>query len=157
MPEVEFKNTIEWDAIVHVAKNIREPERRDFLRFYDTVEEGIMHGIHAGKSEVAFLDGEPVAIFGIADSDDHRIKLPWLALSTAVEDKPYLVIKQARRWWTRKSLFSTEVFVNLVPCEDAAAVRFLDALGFTIDYENLVQQKGADYYRFWFGKESVCA
>ena len=148
--EVTIKNggQVDWEVIGHVARHIREPERRDFLRHFESVEEGLAHGVQQSRRVgYALLDGRPVAVFGLARSEARGVLHPWLALTKETAEHPYLVMKYARKWFDHHKKAAPRLY-NLVPCEDDAAVRFLEVLGFTVDFDNVHEVEGGDYYFF---------
>lgn len=141
----------DWEEIKFIAQNARELEKRDFLRTYETVEEGILYGISvSGAVELALIDDEPCAIYGIGKDDlTPEVGYPWLVLTEQATKHPFLVMKEAKTWFKYKQSAKKRL-TNLVPCEDDAAVRFLEVLGFTVEFDHIVERDGGDYYVFWF-------
>lgn len=137
--------TVAYEDLEHIAANMRELEKRDFLRHYDTVVQGLVSAVVLSGSSVRVVkyEGRPLAVFGVGE----QLQQPWLAVTEELTRYPLLMVHEARDW-VRLNAAKHPGMWNLVPCEDTPAVRLLQTVGFDVDLSTIHQNGGGDYYRF---------
>lgn len=94
------------------------------------------------------LDGQPAAIGGIGGDMLTDTGTLWLLTSDAVERAPLAFVRAARRELAA-ALKLRGRLEGYVTADYAKAIRFLLALGFTLDAPVPVGRKGALFRRFW--------
>ena len=149
MPEVMFDENVTDTVLRTIASDLRPPEREDFERSFQgpliesllvCVEESVEHG-------VAYLDGDPVALFGVG-RDSGLGHQPWMAMTNEASRHPVTVVRLAREW-VEDAVDRYGYLMNWVPVDDQPAIDLLEALGFTIRYDVTYSRGGAGYYEFF--------
>ncbi len=81
-------------------------------------------------SRTAIIDGQPVAMWGVAGTILGDCGEPWLVLSQQVTDMPVAIVREARH--ELKSMMNERetLVVNMIP-DDDEALRFALHLGFS--------------------------
>ena len=150
---VDIETGVSNEAIQEMARDIRPLERIDFLRAYDSVEQGLLEA--SLLSEVLYtarLHGRVSAIWGITGPqqiDSGRfVNAPWLAMAESAMSHPALVLFHSKRWLEQaKHLYP--VLYNWVPVEDEPAQGYLEHLGFEVFRDRVHEsEKGGKYFAF---------
>lgn len=157
MAEVLFEQGVSLNALDEMERCMRELEKRDFIRTWGSVREGLIASVHYSDSVVtATLEGRLMALFGVSQ---HRGEgyCPWLALTEASLNHRAKLVRFMKAW---VSLYLEKYgyLRNLVPVEDATAVDLLEVVGFTVNRGHEHFRAGEPYYAFeasW--KDLPCA
>lgn len=152
MPSVRFEKGADEEAINLVSMFIRDLERQDFEANFSSVREGLeIAAEHADMIVTAYLDDEPVAIFGVGFKDG--IAVPWMALTEEVTSEGLKVARHARAW-SRVIQKKYGFLQNLVMSKDQPAIDLLEFCEFEINTSCHVQMNGLDYNPFWYGERN---
>jgi hypothetical protein len=144
---VRYESGIVIDHLESILADLREPEYRDFARTYgEPIIEGLIQSIGGSVIiKTAFYGDDPIAVLGLAVGSDGGI--PWMAMTNEAMKHPVAVTRETRELtalW--KEQYGT--LYNLVPAEDEEAIRLLNASGFTVREDKMIEQHGAEYYPF---------
>ena len=160
-PRVRYSEGLSFDDAIVMDKNIRELERIDFLREFDSVREGVLSAaLLSIKVVTVYVDEEVAAIFGVTHpqviGDGVIVQAPWLCLTKkAAGENRFTVLKEAKRWW-KYNRNRWAVLYNWVPVEDVPAQNFLRFLGFEVYDDRPHERGGGVYFAFKWEKEK-CA
>ena len=153
MSEIKIDYGVTIEDIEVVARDARELERIDFLRNADTVEEALTQScLVSDEVRTGYIDGTPIAIFGLTGQLEDGTRAPWLILSMAATEHPFIVARRSREivddWIARHG----DALGNLVPVEDEPAIALLRFCGFEI--HDPVDLRGHAYHPFTRRPES---
>lgn len=154
---IEYINEVTPDDLDHLAMNLREVEKMDLLRAFESVKDGLMSCWAVSKfARVVRVNGVAVAIFGLSEYevDGTRLGVPWmLGVDLPSYAHPVTIVKEARKY-VKKMQTHYPVMANTVPVEDEEAHALIEAIGFELVRDTPVKVGGYEYFQFWFGRAS---
>ena len=133
-----------------LREQMREEDRRETALLGGDFMQRLSFGILAGPAFYACTEaGEAVALFGCVPDQD--IGVPWLLCTPRIALFPRETLLTGRRL-VRQWLTSHALLSNLVHRDNAQAIRFIRALGFTVA-PNPVAMKGGEFFMFFLTRE----
>lgn len=102
--------------------------------------------MHSEESYTAFLNDEPVAMFGVSAAENKGIGVPWLLGTPAMERIPVTIVKMGRELcqsWA--PLYGT--LINAVHWQNTKSLCWLPAIGF--EMVGVLPNYGVQQERFY--------
>lgn len=126
------------DRIAPCALELREADRAelDAAGIEDTVTMLMDALPECSWANVAEWDGRPVFMYGVRPLQGGEIGVPWMLSTTHLETAQREAVAWLARRVVRRMRREFDVLTNMVHAENHDAIRFIEALGFTV-YENL--------------------
>jgi len=147
MGSIRIVPGVSGSDVHHVSDHVRQLEREDFLRMYESVDEGIAHCCSVSEQVyTGYLDDTPIAIFGISYPTPEKLRAPWLLLTEEATEHPVPVARTARKVADQWVKLEGKLY-NLVPSDDEDAIKLLRFCGFTV-HEKPQPQNGHPCYPF---------
>lgn len=149
LSEIRYDRDLTEYVVDEIASTLRLAEREDILRSYPTVATGIMTcWLASHYARVVWVGDSPVALFGLARDPD-GVDVPWLLMTTtAMMEKPFRIVREARRKLAEIRKYSANKWANFVPAEDEPAISMIEALGFQVHRDVEIKRDGWPYYYF---------
>lgn len=92
-------------------------------------------------------EGQLLAILGVGEyKEDPTVGGPWLIGTVFVEKYKREIVKYGKEFV--KEWAKGRRLVNMVHCENKKSIRWLEAIGFTVHPEQVVDVNGHDFYPF---------
>lgn len=151
--EVEYTGEITKSDVETLARDLREIERADMLRQFETVDEAVRSCWSVSQyAKCIRVQGEPVAMFGIVVDEEHGHGVPWMLASDLLSfAHPVRIMREARAQLA-EIVKQYPVLHNIVPVEDEEAHSLLRGLGFEVVTDQIIHSANHPYYGFWYGR-----
>jgi hypothetical protein len=152
------------DALT-LAPRMREPDKVEVTALGHTPFNALMSSFDQKDAEVFSVvevpdeheeddeileDYQPkvIAMFGVSTSEDgNNYGVPWMLASPELEQHSKQFLRHCRTWIDRLQ-DKYEVLYNLVHCENAQGMRWLQWCGFEIKTQRTYGQGGENFYLF---------
>ena len=135
----------------HVANNMRAADRSEvWAACHETPAQALHNSwLVSTYCNAIVVDGEPIAIFGVGDSDDPEVGFPWLLGTDKITTNYRYFVKITKPIVEEMSALKATL-VNYVHVDNAQSVRWLRYGGFTIE-PNPIQfgREQELFYQFW--------
>ena len=150
------------DALV-LAPRLRKPDVVEVTAMGSTPFKALMQSFELPNAEVYTIletksetqESKVIAMFGIADSVEvPEYGVPWMLASSDLEDysRPFL---RYCKDWIDKIQDKYDVLYNMVHCQNAQGMRWLQWSGFDIKTSRTYGAGGEDFYLFIKEKKNV--
>ena len=135
-----------------IAYYMREADRIECAAMGHSPKEALRLGLRGSSfCFTATMDGVPAAMFGlVVTSALTGDGVPWLLGTDAVYGQPRAMLELGRRF-VAMTADSTPRLANLVSAQNLRAIRYLRALGFTIE-EQQIMHDGVAFQAFSRGQ-----
>ncbi len=150
------------DALV-LAPRLRKPDVVEVTAMGSTPFKALMQSFELPNAEVYTIletksetqESKVIAMFGVADSVEvPEYGVPWMLASSDLEDysRPFL---RYCKDWIDKLQDKYDVLYNMVHCQNAQGMRWLQWSGFDIKTSRTYGAGGEDFYLFIKEKKNV--
>jgi hypothetical protein len=150
------------DALV-LAPRLRKPDVVEVTAMGSTPFKALMQSFELPNAEVYTIletksetqESKVIAMFGVADSVEvPEYGVPWMLASSDLEDysRPFL---RYCKDWIDKIQDKYDVLYNMVHCQNAQGMRWLQWSGFDIKTSRTYGAGGEDFYLFIKEKKNV--
>ena len=132
-----------------LARNMREGDKRECEDVGFTPQKAVWRSYrHSLMARTYFVDGELAAIVGMGGNALSDTGAPWLFTTYAVERVPLGFVRHSRAYV--EEMLSVKPFLeNYVSANYPQAVKFVQAVGFTLGETVLIGDQRAMFYRFF--------
>jgi|TARA_B100000497_G_C7694019_1_gene422994 hypothetical protein len=150
------------DALV-LAPRLRQPDVIEVTAMGTTPFKALMQSFELPNSEVYTIletkaetqESKVIAMFGVADSVEvPEYGVPWMLASRDLEDYSRPFLRYCKDWIT-KIENKYDVLYNMVHCQNAQGMRWLQWCGFDIKTSRTYGAGGEDFYLFIREKNNV--
>lgn len=122
------------DDILYVAKHLRKCDRKEIKAATgrDHLEVILQSRAVSLWTDAVLINGEPVAIMGVAPMDDERSRgIPWCVGTRVMDKYPKQVLKVGRQV-VNEMYMAFPILVNYVDQRNKKAINLLNHLGFLL-------------------------
>jgi len=152
MTHVRLTPGITTEEAAAIGADARDIEIAEFERTYGSVADGIIQGaLGSDDFYVAHFGDTILGAFGVSSPDENGLRAPWLVLTKAATEHPFMVAREARRivegWSGRFGHM-----LNFVPTRDETAIKLLEFCGFRVDRSNTIVTEPEEYFVFQIGE-----
>lgn len=99
-------------------------------------------------AELARWNDEPIAMFGVRPLDGNEVGVPWMLTTVHMDRAQQDAVAWAARRAVRRMQREFPALTNLVHKGNAPAIRFIEALGFTLSDQ--LTGPGFEFRQFWW-------
>jgi hypothetical protein len=151
MLPVKYVRPEAWH-IVHIATNMRQEDRQELdAGGWDSPEVALSASLDASEwAAVALVDGEPVAVFGVAIAGPLlcRTYIPWLLGATTLHTLSREIMVESKHV-VYDLMNEYPRLENWVYAGSINSIRWLRRLGFTVENETVQGPRGAFRHFHW--------
>lgn len=140
-----------YGDVNRLANRMRDIDRREAAAFGHSPKRALVNGLRASTlCWTVTLDGEPVAMFGVAPvSILNRTGAPWMLGTYAISRSHRAILKLAPPL-LRAMLDDYPRLENLISVDNVTSIAWLDRLGFAFD-DDVRYVGGEAFRRFHMG------
>jgi GNAT superfamily N-acetyltransferase len=146
---------LEFDRIVPVAANLCAADMAELdAAGIEDAKAMLLDAVpHCCWAKEARWNDQSVAIFGVRPLEGRDVGVPWMLTTKHMEAAERAAVAMAAMRAVRQMRIEFPRLMNLVHAQNARAIRFIQALGFTVDDAPL--GRGGAFRRFHWERRDV--